>query len=70
MDLEGPDRLEGLEVPEARVDLFDPACRLFPRCFLGNVLYRAEARVLRTSLPTEVLWGSFVTHSFLPHGEK
>ena len=22
-----------------------------------------------SSLPADVLWGSFVTHSFLPHGE-
>ena len=30
-----------------------------------------EARasiVLDISLPADVLWGSFVTHSFLPHG--
>ena len=23
-----------------------------------------------SSLPADVLWGSFVTHSFLPHGER
>ena len=24
---------------------------------------------MRCSLPADVLWGSFVTHSFLPHGQ-
>ena len=26
--------------------------------------------LLKCSLPADVLWGSFVTHSFLPHGER
>ena len=26
------------------------------------------ASLPRSSLPADVLWGSFVTHSFLPHG--
>ena len=26
------------------------------------------ARQFNHSLPADVLWGSFVTHSFLPHG--
>lgn len=27
------------------------------------------SRGLEPSLPADVLWGSFITHSFLPHGE-
>ena len=26
--------------------------------------------LLKCSLPADVLWGLFVTHSFLPHGER
>ena len=28
----------------------------------------SHAKTYTNSLPADVLWGSFVTHSFLPHG--
>ena len=50
---------------------------LVPRAFphpvfegeaLGTRLYCNADRPLDVSLPADVLWGSFVTHSVLPHG--
>ena len=52
-------------------------CNDFPNSKPGkldrNEMNTIENIMLQTSLPADVLWGSFVTYSFLPHfsvGEK
>ena len=39
--------------------------------FVGDLISgRLRYVPTRLASPPDVLWGSFVTHSFLPHGEK
>ena len=49
-------------------DVYQKVCRM---CRVAVFVLRAVAFlkfVIVASLPADVLWGSFVTHSFLPHG--
>ena len=59
--------LKGAAVEKATIFIF---LATSPLVRPARQIRHATQASLVSSLPADVLWGSFVTHSFLPHGES